>query len=77
MPTRRGDSMRTKVSTPRWIDSMATHSLFATEKARWEAVCRRDSSADGQFVFAVKSTGIYCRPSCPSRARTGRISHFS
>jgi AraC family transcriptional regulator of adaptative response/methylated-DNA-[protein]-cysteine methyltransferase len=34
---------------------------------RWQAVQRRDVNADGQFVFAVRSTGIYCRPSCPAR----------
>ncbi|MCH9016838.1 MAG: bifunctional DNA-binding transcriptional regulator/O6-methylguanine-DNA methyltransferase Ada [Chloroflexi bacterium] len=33
----------------------------------WEAVRTRDSSADGRFVYAVRSTGIYCRPTCPSR----------
>lgn len=35
--------------------------------ARWRAVCARDRSADGSFVFAVSTTGIYCRPSCPAR----------
>ncbi len=39
--------------------------------ARWRAVLERDRSADGLFVYAVHSTGIYCRPSCPSR-RPGR-----
>lgn len=34
---------------------------------RWEAVLRRDPQADGGFVYAVKTTGVYCRPSCPSR----------
>src|SRR5580765_6634400 len=33
----------------------------------WNAVLSRDRSRDGSFVFAVKSTGIYCRPSCPAR----------
>lgn len=33
----------------------------------WQAVQGRDRSADGQFVYAVRSTKIYCRPSCPSR----------
>ncbi|HSC84612.1 MAG TPA: Ada metal-binding domain-containing protein, partial [Pseudomonas sp.] len=33
----------------------------------WQAVCERDASQDGHFVFAVRSTGIYCRPSCPAR----------
>ena len=33
----------------------------------WRAVERRDSRFDGQFVYAVKSTRVYCKPSCPSR----------
>jgi AraC family transcriptional regulator of adaptative response/methylated-DNA-[protein]-cysteine methyltransferase len=33
----------------------------------WRAVLSRDRGADDRFVFAVRSTGIYCRPSCPSR----------
>ncbi|XXF09292.1 bifunctional DNA-binding transcriptional regulator/O6-methylguanine-DNA methyltransferase Ada [Pseudomonas sp. D1-3] len=37
------------------------------EERRWQAVCERDAAQDGQFVFAVRSTGIYCRPSCPAR----------
>ena len=34
---------------------------------RWRSVINRDAAADGTFVYAVKSTGVYCRPSCPSR----------
>ena len=34
---------------------------------RWRSVVNRDAAADGMFVYAVKSTGVYCRPSCPSR----------
>jgi AraC family transcriptional regulator of adaptative response/methylated-DNA-[protein]-cysteine methyltransferase len=37
------------------------------EDARWQAVLARDGASDGQFVFAVASTGVYCKPSCPSR----------
>ena len=33
----------------------------------WEAVLAKDNHADGTFVYAVRSTGIYCNPSCPSR----------
>lgn len=33
----------------------------------WAAVLSRDSSFDGRFVYAVRSTGVYCRPTCPSR----------
>jgi AraC family transcriptional regulator of adaptative response/methylated-DNA-[protein]-cysteine methyltransferase len=34
---------------------------------RWQQVMSRDARQDGRFVFAVRTTGIYCRPSCPSR----------
>jgi AraC family transcriptional regulator of adaptative response/methylated-DNA-[protein]-cysteine methyltransferase len=34
---------------------------------RWQALLNRDANHDGRFVFAVKTTGIYCRPTCPSR----------
>src|ERR1700683_3177261 len=36
-------------------------------EALWHAVQSRDRAADGAFVYAVRSTGVYCRPSCPSR----------
>lgn len=39
---------------------------------QWQQVLERDSSADGQFFYAVKSTKIYCKPSCPSRRPTRR-----
>lgn len=38
-----------------------------TNETRWKAVLARDPRADGRFVFAVETTGIYCRPSCPAR----------
>jgi AraC family transcriptional regulator of adaptative response/methylated-DNA-[protein]-cysteine methyltransferase len=45
---------------------------FALEQEHWwQAVLHRDIQFDGAFVYAVRSTGIYCRPSCPSR-RPGR-----
>jgi AraC family transcriptional regulator, regulatory protein of adaptative response / methylated-DNA-[protein]-cysteine methyltransferase len=34
---------------------------------RWQAVMARDRAFDGKFVYAVRSTGVYCRPSCASR----------
>ncbi len=41
----------------------------------WQAVQSRDRAADGRFVYAVRSTGVYCRPSCPSRpARPENVS---
>lgn len=38
------------------------------DAARWAAVSARDASADGAFVYSVRTTGVFCRPSCPSRA---------
>lgn len=47
------------------------------EDARWQALQRRDKGADGNFVYAVRSTGIYCKPSCPSRKpRRGQVVFF-
>ena len=40
---------------------------FALADARWEAFIGRDPAADGCFVAAVTTTGIYCRPSCTAR----------
>lgn len=37
------------------------------QTAMWQALEARDARFDGAFVFAVRSTGIYCKPSCPSR----------
>jgi AraC family transcriptional regulator, regulatory protein of adaptative response / methylated-DNA-[protein]-cysteine methyltransferase len=34
---------------------------------RWRAVVARDRAADGQFVYSVRTTGVYCRPSCGAR----------
>src|SRR4028119_1664228 len=42
-----------------------------SENDYWQAVLQRDKGRDSAFVYAVRSTGIYCRPSCPSR-RPGR-----
>jgi len=39
----------------------------AATDAHWEAFVQRDPAADGRFVAAVITTGIYCRPSCPAR----------
>jgi metal binding Ada-like protein len=43
----------------------------------WEVVLNRDRHGDGRFVYAVSSTGVYCRPSCPSRRPARRQGRFS
>src|SRR5215813_13500137 len=43
----------------------------------WEAVVARDTAQDGKFFFAVSSTGVYCRPSCPAkRPRRENVAFF-
>ena len=42
-------------------------STLINDDQRWQAVQARDAAADGQFVFAVQTTGIFCRPSCRAR----------
>jgi AraC family transcriptional regulator, regulatory protein of adaptative response / methylated-DNA-[protein]-cysteine methyltransferase len=38
-----------------------------TDETRWRVVLARDKTFDGEFVFAVRTTGVYCRASCPSK----------
>lgn len=48
------------------------------EALLWQSVLARDAEADGAFVYAVRTTGIYCRPTCPSRRpRQENVSFFA
>ena len=38
-----------------------------TDEEKWAAVQNRDHEMDGRFYFGVLTTGVYCKPSCPSR----------
>ncbi len=49
------------------LSSYQLEMMPGVEDSRWQAVLARDSASDGKFVFAVSSTGVYCRPSCPAR----------
>jgi AraC family transcriptional regulator, regulatory protein of adaptative response / methylated-DNA-[protein]-cysteine methyltransferase len=40
---------------------------YASDEERWRAVVRKDRNADGKFFYSVKTTGVYCRPSCFAR----------
>ncbi len=40
---------------------------LARDELYWQAVLRRDPAMDGEFFYAVRSTGVFCRPTCPSR----------
>jgi len=47
--------------------AVASFSASPVPTDPWKAVVDRDLAADGRFVFAVTTTGVYCRPTCPSR----------
>jgi AraC family transcriptional regulator of adaptative response/methylated-DNA-[protein]-cysteine methyltransferase len=49
---------------------------YATPAARWAAILARDRAADGAFVYAVATTGVFCRPSCASRRPLRRNVRF-
>ena len=51
------------------VDTMAEmiEDKVLSDESCWEAVLGRDASRDGAFVYAVRSTGVFCKPSCPSR----------
>jgi AraC family transcriptional regulator, regulatory protein of adaptative response / methylated-DNA-[protein]-cysteine methyltransferase len=51
---------------------------FAEDETRWQAVLARDPAAERRFVYAVSTTGVYCRPTCPSRRpRRANIRFFA
>lgn len=55
---------------------MSDPSPYATDASRWAAIAGRDQKADGVFLVAVRTTGIYCRPDCPSRMPKRRNVEF-
>lgn len=49
------------------ITKTETRAAATVGDPRWAAVVARDATADGQFFYSVKTTGVYCRPSCAAR----------
>lgn len=62
METRKTTTMLAKIKQP-----SARRSSMRDEDSLYAAVVARDKSMDGTFVYSVATTGVYCRPSCPSR----------
>lgn len=51
---------------------------YNSNDERWNAVIHRDKSADGKFFYSVKTTGVYCRPSCGARlARRENVAFYN
>lgn len=49
------------------VEQTRTNDAAASDERYWEAVVARDPKRDGEFFFAVSTTGVYCRPSCAAR----------
>jgi AraC family transcriptional regulator of adaptative response/methylated-DNA-[protein]-cysteine methyltransferase len=58
--------------------SLSFPEAFNNDESRWAAVLTRDPAADGHFWYGVRTTGVFCRPSCPSRqAKRENVSFFT
>src|SRR5262245_52675421 len=68
-PDRRSVAMSNAVSE-------ATLNPASDDGERWAAVAGRDAAQDGRFVYAVATTGVYCKPSCASRRPLRRNVRF-
>jgi AraC family transcriptional regulator, regulatory protein of adaptative response / methylated-DNA-[protein]-cysteine methyltransferase len=62
------------------LEAMPTRQISTSapvlDDVRWQAVTARDTARDGEFVFAVSTTGVYCRPSCAARRPRRENVHF-
>jgi AraC family transcriptional regulator, regulatory protein of adaptative response / methylated-DNA-[protein]-cysteine methyltransferase len=62
-----------RVAMTRKLDGIRTE-----KDPRWEAIVRRDAKSDGTFFYSVKTTGVYCRPSCAARlARPENVEFYA
>src|SRR5690606_18281268 len=61
------NSVGNAMNTPSTPNLMAAGSAFITDDQRWAAVQVRNRAADGHFVYAVRTTGVYGRPSSSAR----------
>ena len=50
---------------------------YSSDDARWEAVRQRDRGADGVFFCAVRTTGVFCRPSCAGRPHRENVTFYA
>ena len=61
-----------KIMTGPLVDTSLTKRLSVADDPRWARILARDKTVDGQFWYSVSTTGVYCRPSCPSRTASPR-----
>src|SRR5262249_30148401 len=70
--------MATAMTSATIAPSTAPVTATLSPDETWAAILKRDRRFDGQIFYGVRSTGIYCRPSCPSRRpRREQVAFFS
>jgi AraC family transcriptional regulator of adaptative response/methylated-DNA-[protein]-cysteine methyltransferase len=55
------------MTTATMVEPLNFMAMSSSRDEFWNSVLTRDANQDGKFVFAVSSTGVYCRPSCPAK----------
>lgn len=63
----KSDAMKSDPSKLKPLEHASASSALHNDDERWAAVMDRDSVADGLFFYSVRTTGVYCRPSCAAR----------
>ena len=56
------------MTSRKWSKKNEIHAAAVVSDPRWRMVVARDPAANGAFFYSIATTGVYCRPSCPSRA---------
>jgi methylphosphotriester-DNA--protein-cysteine methyltransferase len=74
-------TIRTKkllLTLDRFPPELCHEMAYITDAARWRALTIRDPDANGHFIYSVRSTNIYCRPTCPARlARRANVGFYA
>lgn len=63
---------KTRIMNIQYASGLRPSPLCVAEDPRWARIAARDKSADGRLWYSVSTTGVYCRPSCPSRLANPR-----
>lgn len=69
-----GISCRFQLASRSWkLRNIPMYDTSTADDRRWAALVSRDAAADGLFYSCVRTTGVYCRPSCPGRPRRNNV----
>ena len=67
MPACQGAAVTPLEAKERTVGALVSEPQSAELDPRWRLVAARDQAADDTFVYSVRTTGVYCRPSCAAR----------